>query len=143
MKYLAPIFSMFCLVAGASFADGHASGDPEAGENEFKKCKSCHSITMADGTDIVKGGKTGPNLYGVVGRVAASVEGFRYGDSIVALGETGFAWNEEDFVTYLADPTEFLREKLDDKKARSKMTFKLRKEEDAKDIYAYLASLAE
>ena len=29
------------------------------GEKEFKKCKSCHMIVADDGTEIVKGGKTG------------------------------------------------------------------------------------
>ena len=38
------------------------------GEKEFNKCKACHTIQAPDGTDVVKGGKTGPNLYGVVGR---------------------------------------------------------------------------
>ena len=38
-----------------------ASGDAAKGEADFKKCKACHSITAADGTDIVKGGKVGPN----------------------------------------------------------------------------------
>ena len=35
-------------------------------------------VQAPDGTDIVKGGKTGPNLYGVVGRKAGSEEGFKY-----------------------------------------------------------------
>ena len=39
--------------------------------------------------------------------------------------------------------TKYLKEKLDDSKARSKMSFKLKKEEDAKDIWAYLVSVSE
>ena len=46
-----------------------ADGDAANGEKEFRKCKSCHSISSAD-ADLVKGGKTGPNLYGVAGRTA-------------------------------------------------------------------------
>ena len=32
------------------------------------------------------------------GRVAGTYPEFKYGESIVALGATGFAWNEADFV---------------------------------------------
>ena len=56
-----------------------AGGDAAAGERGFKKCKSCHMIVSDAGDTIVKGGKTGPNLYGVAGRQAGSVDGFRYG----------------------------------------------------------------
>ena len=54
----------------------------------------------------------------------------------------GFKWNEADFVQYVADPTKFLQAKENDKKARGKMMFKLPKEEDAKNVYAYIASLS-
>jgi cytochrome c len=59
---------------------------PGAGEATFKKCKACHSIIGADGTEIQKGGKTGPNLYGVIGRAVASDPDFSYGDSICRPG---------------------------------------------------------
>ncbi len=109
------------------------------GAKEFNKCKACHSITAEDGTDVVKGGKIGPNLYGVIGRQVASIQDFKYGNSIAALGETGMTWDEESFVSYVQDPTAFLEEKLDDKSARSKMAFKLRK--GMEDVYAYLVSV--
>lgn len=128
-------------LATAGFAESHAgSGDVAAGEKGFGKCKACHMIQNADGEAIVKGGKTGPNLYGIVGRQAGTVEGFRYGDALVAAGEAGLVWDEEHLVSYMQDPTAFLRDYLDDNGARSKMSFKLRK--GGEDIYAYLASLA-
>ena len=124
----------------SAFAASHAgSGDIAAGEKEFSKCRACHSIVADDGTEIVKGGMVGPNLYGVIGRPIASVEGFNYGDSIKALGETGAEWNEELFTSYVQDPTAFLREQLDDKSARSNMAFKLRK--GMEDVYSYLVSV--
>ena len=128
------------LISTSAFAASHAgTGDVADGEKEFNKCKACHSITADDGTDIVKGGKTGPNLYGVIGREIASVEGFRYGESIKALGATGAVWNEELFTTYVQDPTAFLKEQLGDSSARSNMAFKLRKGMD--DVYSYLVSV--
>lgn len=117
-----------------------AAGDAAKGEKQFNKCKSCHMLETAEGEAIVKGGKVGPNLYGVIGRAAASVEGFRYGDSIAAAGAAGLVWDEENLATYVADPTAFLRETLGDDSARSKMSFKLRK--GGEDVAAYLASVA-
>ena len=74
-----------CFAAAPLFADGHASGDAEAGEKVFGKCKACHMIVSEDDTVIYKGGKTGPNLYGLYTRQAGTVEGFKYGDSIIVL----------------------------------------------------------
>ncbi|MDU9006650.1 c-type cytochrome [Sedimentitalea todarodis] len=137
------ILTAFAVTAFAlpAFADGHASGDAEAGEKEFKKCKACHMIQRADGTDIVKGGKVGPNLFGVYTRPAGSVDGFKYSISMTAAGEAGLEWNEEDFVTYVADPTAFLKGYLDDDKAKGKMAFKLKDAEQAKNVWAYLVSV--
>lgn len=143
MKRILTTAFTLSLLSTPVFADGHATGDAEAGEKEFRKCKACHSITDADGEDIVRGGKTGPNLWGLPGRTAGSEEDFsRYKDSIVALGETGFTWNEDDFITYVADPNAFLKEKLDDSKARSGMVFKLSDEEDARNVWTYIASVS-
>ena len=97
-------------------------------------------MVAGDGTVIVKGGKTGPNLFGLNERVAGSLEGFKYGKSIVAAGEAGLAWNEAEFVDYVADPKDFLKRTLDDKKAKSKMSFKLKKEKDATNVWAYIVS---
>lgn len=123
--------------AGPALAQG--AGDVEAGEKGFKKCKSCHQIVADDGTVVTKGGKTGPNLYGVIGRTAGSVEGFKYGKAIVAAGEAGLVWDEEQFVSYAQDPKKFLQTYLDDGSAKSKMSFKLKK--GAEDVYAYLVSV--
>jgi len=133
----------FALLAGSAFADGHATGDAAEGESVFKKCKACHSVVDAAGEVVVKGGRNGPNLFGVYTRVAGTEEEFgkKYGKSLVAAGEAGLAWDEESFVTYVADPRAFLRETLDDKKARSKMSFKLGDEEDARNVWAYLVSV--
>ena len=131
------------LLAVPAFAGGHASGDAAAGEKAFNKCKSCHAIADADGNTIVKGGKTGPNLWGIPGKTAGTVESFtRYKDGIVAAGEAGLVWDEAQFVEYVADPTKFLRAVLDDGKARSGMSFKLKKEQDALNIWAYIASVS-
>jgi cytochrome c len=132
--------SLITTAALISLSAPAFAADVAAGEKDFKKCKSCHEIVADDGTAIVKGGKTGPNLYGVIGRQAGSVEGFKYGETIVAAGEGGLVWDEENLVAYTADPKSFLADVTGDDKAKSKMTFKLAKGAD--NIAAYLASVA-
>ncbi|QFT74458.1 cytochrome c family protein [Ruegeria sp. THAF33] len=127
-------------IVGLLALPAYAEGDAEAGKKTFNKCKSCHMIADPAGEVIVKGGKTGPNLYGIAGRTAGTVEGFKYGDSIVAAGEKGLVWDETTFVEYAQDPKAFLKSYLDDTSAKSKMTFKLKK--GAEDVYAYIASVS-
>ena len=127
-------------LAGTAHAQ-EVSGDAEAGERAFNQCKSCHSVVDDEGETIVRGGRVGPNLYGVVGREAGSVEDFRYSDAMMEAGEAGLVWNEEEFASYVMDPTAYLRDYLDDDGARGRMAFKLRKEDDAPNIWAYLASV--
>ncbi|MGL4311008.1 MAG: c-type cytochrome [Paracoccaceae bacterium] len=116
-----------------------AAGDAAKGEADFKKCKACHMIVADDGTEIVKGGKTGPNLYGVVGRAVAATD-FAYGESIKAVGASGLVWDEAELATYMTDPGAWLKEKSGDAAAKSKMSFKLNKGQE--DMAAYLASVA-
>lgn len=128
-------------LAVPAFAEGHASGDAEAGEAAFRQCQTCHVIADADGELIAGRGqpnRQAPNLYGSVGR-QAGIEDFRYSDSMVEAGEAGLVWDEEAFVAYVQDPTGYLRTFLDDSKARGKMSYRVRKEEDAVNLYAYIA----
>ena len=130
--------------ATPAFAEGHASGDPAAGEEAFnRQCVACHVVVDGNGETLAgRNARTGPNLYAVSGRTLGVVEDFRYSDSIVELGEAGTVWDEANFVGYVQDPTGWLRETLDDRRARGKMAFKVRSEDDAANLYAYLASLA-
>ena len=134
--------SMKIIIAGVLAALASpvlAEGDIAAGEKVFRKCKACHMI--ADGDDlIVRGGKIGPNLFGVVGMTAGTIPGFRYGKSIVEAGDAGLVWNEDNLAAYLVNPTSFLKETLGKHNAKSSMNFRLNK--GGEDIAAYLASLA-
>ena len=134
MKRALTIAAALGALGAPTYADSHIA----QGENDFKKCKACHTIANGDDV-IIKGGRTGPNLFGVVGRVAGT-EDFKYSASMIAAGEAGLVWTEESLVAYVADPNAFLKEATGDSSARSKMSFKLK---DSADIAAYLASLGE
>lgn len=120
------------LLASPAFA-----GDAAKGEADFKKCKSCHSIVKPDGTAVFKGGKVGPNLWGVVGRAAGTAPEFKASDAMIAAGAAGKIWDEAMIAAYLVDPNKWVQEALGDPAAKTKMTFKLAK--GGEDIAAYLA----
>ncbi len=120
-------------------APAFAAGDAAKGADDFKRCKACHSIVAPDGTAVQKGGKTGPNLFGVIGRAVASYPDFKYGDSIKAAGAKGLIWDEAMVAAYVTDPTAWLKTQTGDDKAVAKMTFKMAT--GGEDIAAYLASI--
>jgi cytochrome c2 len=102
-----------------------AQGNAAEGENVFKKCKVCH-----DAGDGAKN-KIGPILNDIVGRKAASIEGYPYSGDLKALGSQGFVWTEENLNKYLA--------KVKDVVADGKMVFPgLKDDQDRKDLIAYL-----
>ncbi len=120
------------------------SGDAAAGEAAFgKQCASCHVVKSGDG-EVLAGNRAiaGPNLYGTVGGPAGAVADFNYGKAMAAVADTGAVWTEENFVAYVQDPSDWLKATLDNKKARSKMGWKVRDPQDAADLYAFLHSLA-
>jgi len=71
---------------------GMAATEAVAGAES--KCKLCHSFDQ--------GGKNkfGPNLSGILGKKAGSVEGYRYGDY---LKNSDFTWNEENMKAWIND----------------------------------------
>ena len=138
------------MFAAPAFADSDLSEGAALGAAAFKLCQSCHVVVDDDGNTLAgKKAKTGPNLYGVIGQTAGTVEGYRYGKSIVAAGEAGLVWDEEAMVAYLQDPKKFLQTYLDDDSARSKMSYKARAdkkndltaEQVAANFYAFLAEI--
>ncbi|MDP3339544.1 MAG: cytochrome C [Frigidibacter sp.] len=129
---------LFAGLAALALATPALAQDAVKGESEFKKCKACHAIVADDGTEIVKGGKVGPNLYGIVGRTVASEADFKYSDSIAAVGASGLVWDEAELAAYMTDPKAWLVEKTGDAGAKTKMTFKLAKNQA--DVTAFLAS---
>jgi cytochrome c len=130
-------------LAIASLAAPAIAQDIEAGAKTFNQCQTCHVVQNEAGEVLAgRNSKTGPNLYGLPGRVVGSVEGFNYGDSIVAVGAGGLVWGEADFVEYVQDPAKFLKAKLGDDKAKSKMAFKVRSADDAANLWAFIASLS-
>lgn len=118
------------IAAAVALAGGSAlaAGDPAKGAKVFKKCKACHTAK--------KGGKhkVGPNLFGVVGRMAGSTDFKRY----KGMKGADWTWDEALLDEYLKDPKAFSKKRTG---KRSSMVFKLKKSGDRANIIAYLKSV--
>ena len=103
-----------------------AKADAARGKRVFNKCKACHSIT--------KGGKNGigPNLWNIVNRVPASVDGFKYSTAIRGLRDK--PWDYANLNAFLTKPKAYAK--------GTKMTFVgLKKDSDRANVIAYLRGL--
>ena len=131
MKTILTAAAAVLALALPAFAQDEIAGDVEAGEKDWKKCKACHGIVDPDGEVIERGGKTGPNLWGVVGRQAGTDPEFgKYTDEIVALGEGGLVWTPEELAKYIPNAKDYIG-------ARTSMT--PQRLDDPMDVVAFLA----
>ena len=89
-------FLAVAVVALMSASVARAAGDPAEGKRVFNRvCAACH-------TDQANGPRRlGPTLFGVVGRKAGSVPGYRYSD---ANKKSGITWTPDVLDVYLKDP---------------------------------------
>jgi cytochrome c len=96
---LAPAFASLCL--GQSPAPLQ-QGDPAAGKAAFTRCSSCHDVSANPSN------RMGPYLTGVVGRPAASVEGFSYSSAMVSAKNGGLVWTPQSLTAFLKGPHEYV-----------------------------------
>lgn len=142
MRGSASVFGLALLVSAAVSPPALADGDAAKGETVFKKCLACHRIGEGAKNLI------GPNLTGVIGRQAGTIEGFAYSPLTKAAGQNGLVWNEDLVFNYLADPNTFMKSyltekgKADQAAGASKMVFKLPSEAERKDVIAYLKTFS-
>lgn len=77
----------------------YASASPELGDRVLFQCTACHTLN--------EGGahRLGPNLYGIFGRKAGTIEGFGY---TRAMQDAAFIWTPEAMDAWLVQPAYFL-----------------------------------
>ena len=90
----AKTFAALALLA-ASTTLANAAGNAKAGEAVFKRCAVCHTSDKGGGDGL------GPNLFGVVGRKAATRPGFAYS---APLQKSGIVWTEASLTKWTAGP---------------------------------------
>jgi cytochrome c len=104
-----------------------ASADPTRGANVAKQCQTCHTLD--------KGGpnRTGPNLWGIVGRPRASEPGFNYS---AAMKAKGGSWTIDELNSFLTSPRGYI--------PGTAMTFTgLPRGSQRADVIAYLNTLSD
>lgn len=106
------------------------AGDAAKGEKVFRKCAACHSIEPGKN-------KIGPSLAGAFGAQCGHVADYKYGKGYREACEKGFTIDEAFLTEYLQDPSAKLSE-ISGSKERSKMSFKLKKEDEIADVIEYL-----
>lgn len=103
---------------------GAWAADPVRGEQRFRVlCGTCHAADPS-----VK--KMSSPMKGIIGRKAASIDGFAYS---TALKTSGWIWTKPLLETYLADPKKAL--------PGTTMMVAAANPKDRADIIAYLATL--
>ena len=124
MKSFSVLSAATAVVLATLTGSALAAGDAASGEKVFAKCKSCHQVGETAKSAI------GPELNGLDGRKAGSVEGYHYSD---AMKDSGITWGEASFEEFIKNPKA--------KVPGTKMVFQgLSSDKDAADVWAYLAS---
>jgi cytochrome c len=113
------------LAAGVLATPAFAAGDPVQGKAVFARCAICHNVEKDAGNGV------GPNLFGVVGSKAASVDGFNFSGPMKA---SGIVWNDDNLAKWIAGPAKML--------PGSKMAFAgITSKTQIADVIAYLHTL--
>lgn len=135
MRHIAKTFSAtavlsFALIAGTALcvhllSSVTARADAAKGQQLFARCKACHT------TESQGASKVGPNLFGIVGHNAASVQAFKYSDAMKGFGK---AWSADLLDQFLENPKKLI--------PGNKMVFAgLPKKADRTDLIDFLQSL--
>jgi cytochrome c len=103
----------------------NAAGDAKAGAAVFKRCAVCHTNDKGGGDGL------GPNLFGVVGRKAATRSGFGYS---APLKKAGITWTEANLTKWVGGPARVV--------PGTKMAFAgVTSKKQQADVVAYLTTL--
>ncbi|UKJ75675.1 c-type cytochrome [Azospirillum brasilense] len=88
------------LIAGIAMGAGAAqAADAAAGKDVFKQCMACHTAEQGKN-------KVGPSLFGVVGRPAAAIDGFKYSKPMQEKAAGGLTWTPDNLKAYITAPKE-------------------------------------
>lgn len=123
MKTISLLTFAASVALAASAGQAYAAGDAAAGEKVFAKCKACHQIGEGAKNAVA------PQLNGLNGRAAGSVEGYNYSE---AMKGSGIKWEEASFKEFIKNPKA--------KVPGTKMIFQgLASDGDQDNVWAYLS----
>ncbi len=104
-----------------------ASASIDNGKKLFKKCSACHTYEKGAAD------KVGPNLWNLINRPLAGIDGFAYSKALI---EFGGVWGYEELSQFLYKPKQYIE--------GTKMNFSgLKKSTDRADLIIFLREQAE
>jgi cytochrome c len=116
-------FLALALLACTTVA-ANAAGDATRGAQVYKRCAICHTDDKGGADGL------GPNLFGVVGRKAATRPGFSYSPALKAANLT---WTEANLTKWVEKPGRMI--------PGTKMAFAgITSKKQQADVIAYLAA---
>jgi cytochrome c len=123
---IAQVLAVGALSIALSIGAANAQTDSAAGQAAFRSnCAVCH-MAVSNGHTLI-----GPNLFGVVGRHAASTPGFAYSP---AMQHSGITWTTSEIATFIQAPSRTV--------PGTRMTFAgVHNPQQADAIAAYLSAL--
>ena len=97
LKSLTPLDSLLLLLLALTLqaSPALAAGDPEKGRALFSRCASCHQVGPSARNGF------GPQLNGVIGRRAGSLENYAYSP---AMKNATLVWSERTLKSFLKSP---------------------------------------
>jgi cytochrome c len=97
-SFILVVASALSIVSGAAQAQTKACNIVVA-KQAWTKCSACHANAAGANNAV------GPNLAGIVGRVAGTVPGYRYSP---AMKKSGVRWTRDKFDAFIAAPQKFM-----------------------------------
>ena len=95
MMFVAVLAVVPVTSARAQFTVPQTASAPDPATVFVNQCGTCHSAKQVDTP------RQGPNLFGVIGRPAGTLQGFKYSPGFA---QADFAWDEARLDAYLANP---------------------------------------
>ncbi len=99
MRPTACLGALLASLSAISISRPAEAQPPDRGRILFLACQSCHDLKPGPSA------KTGPSLYGVVGRKAGSLPGYAYSP---AMATQTFIWDEATLNRWLTSPTDLV-----------------------------------
>lgn len=121
--------TLLAAALAAALPAGASAQDAAAGQRVFNQCRACHTVEAGGRNGV------GPNLHGLFGRKAGSIEGFRYSAAMREKAAGGLTWEEATLRAYIANPKEVVP-------AGSMSYAGLKNEQQMTDLLAYLRQAA-
>lgn len=120
------------LTAGMAVGGAAAEelGDADKGADVFRQCKACHQI--GEGAE----NRIGPQLNGIFGRPAGSVEGGKYSKSMLRMGDDGLVWTYDTLDAYIENPKALV--------SKTRMNFRgIKDAEDRANLLVFLRAYSD